>query len=128
MNAIPQDWTETREGHEERRSGTLLLFSIGDEPFGFRPMMRVRPVLTWTDANGDQKATTEDINVGNMLSTVLWTIATVLIAGLLIAGLAWGGRKTRDNPLLLLTAFDGHLSLAQTQIAHWRVGTQSTTC
>ena len=54
------------------------------------------------------------MNVGNIVGAIAWTIAIVGLALLVILVLSWakGG-----SPMLLLTGVDGHLSLAQAQIA-----------
>lgn len=118
VDVIPgSNWTESIDGHDYARSGTVLLFDASGEPFGVRPMIRVSPTLRWTEGATQQSATTErDVNVGDILSTVLWTVVSLVIALAIVIGLAW--RKS-GNPMLLLTGVDGHLSLSQAQVACW---------
>jgi len=61
---------------------------------------------------------TSDVNVGDITVTMLWTAAMVAIALSVVLVLA---RLRKDHPALFLTGVDGHLSLAQTQVACWTV-------
>jgi hypothetical protein len=59
-----------------------------------------------------------DVNVGDIVRTMVWTVAVVGLAiGLLLVLSSRGGH----DPVLLLTGVDGHLSLAQTQVACWTI-------
>lgn len=124
LDALEVTWTEKVDGHDASRTGSLLLFRVPDEPyFEARPMIRVRPVLHWTDGNVERAATTEsDINVGDIWRIVAWTALAIGIALATITILSW--QKNR-SPMLLLAAIDGHLSLAQTQVACWTLAVGS---
>jgi hypothetical protein len=114
-----QEWIESVEGQQVRRSGTLLLFDISNRNFGYKAMLRVMPVLYWTEGGIGRIAVGErEVNVGNIVAALCWTALIVGLALLLVIALSW---QMGGNPLLLLTGVDGHLSLAQTQIACWTV-------
>lgn len=114
-----QEWMESVEGQQVRRSGTLLLFDISRMDFGLRAMVRVMPVVSWTEGGiGRVAVSARDVNVGNIVAAIFWTLVVVGLALLLVLALSWRGG---GNPLLLLTGVDGHLSLAQTQVACWTV-------
>jgi hypothetical protein len=114
-----QEWEETINGQKVRRTGTLLLFDIGDARSGVRAMMRVTPVLVWTEGGETRTAVGDrEVNVGNIVFAMIWTVVAVGITLLAVFLLA---RRAPDKPLLLLTGVDGHLSLAQTQIACWTI-------
>jgi len=118
-----QEWIETVDGQQVRRSGTLLLFDISNIDFGYKAMLRVMPVVSW--AEGDMKrvaVSAREVNVGNIVAVICWTVLVVGLALLVVIMLSW---RSGDNPLLLLTGVDGHLSLAQTQIACWTVAVGS---
>jgi hypothetical protein len=114
-----QEWIESVEGAQVRRTGTLLLFDLGEIPFGLRAMLRVLPIVSWTEGGTGRIAVGDsDVNVGNIVAAIGWTAAIVGLALLVVIGLSW---KAGSNPILLLTGADGHLSLAQTQVAFWTV-------
>jgi len=118
-----QEWIESVEGQQVRRSGTLLLFDISKIDFGLRAMLRVMPVVSWTEGGiGRVAVGPSDVNVGNIVTAICWTVVVVGLALLLVIALSWRGG---GNPLLLLTGVDGHLSLAQTQVACWTVAVGS---
>jgi len=118
-----QEWIESVEGQQVRRSGTLLLFDISNRDFGYGAMRRVMPVLSWTEGGIGRIAVGErEVNVGNIVAALWWTASIVGLALLVVVALSW---QTGVNPLLLLTGVDGHLSLAQTQIACWTVAVGS---
>jgi hypothetical protein len=118
-----QEWIESVEGQQIRRSGTLLLFDISNRDFGYRAMLRVMPVLSWTEGGIGRIAVGDrEVNVGNIVAALCWTASIVGLALLVVIALSW---RTGGNPLLLLTGVDGHLSLAQTQIACWTVAVGS---
>ncbi|MBM3775131.1 MAG: hypothetical protein FJW37_08200, partial [Acidobacteria bacterium] len=113
------EWFESVEGQQVRRSGTLLLFDISPIDFGLKAMVRARPVVSWTEGAVNPIAVgAHEVNIANIVGTVGWTIG---IVGLALLVVLWLSRRTKGNPLLLLTGVDGHLSLAQTQIACWTV-------
>jgi len=117
--APSQEWIESVEGQQVRRSGTLLLFDISHIDCGFRAMVRVMPVVSWTEGNIARVAVgAREVNIGNTVLAWSWTVAVVILTLLVVIVLSW---RPGSNPLLLLTGVDGHLSLAQTQIACWTV-------
>jgi len=114
-----QEWIESVEGQQVRRSGTLLLFDISNIDFGFKAMLRVMPVVSWTEGSiGRIAVGAREVNVGNIVAALCWTASVVGLALLVVIVLS---RRAGGNPLLLLTGVDGHLSLAQTQIGCWTV-------
>src|SRR5438445_4987370 len=44
-----QEWLERVNGQEVRRAGTLLMFDLSGMTSSYKAMVRVMPVLTWTD-------------------------------------------------------------------------------
>lgn len=118
--ASGQEWTETVDGRQVARSGTILLFDASRLPFGIRAMVRVRPALTWTEAGGVERTVLgpREVNVGDIVTAVAWTAAVVVFAVLIVIALAW---VRGSHPALLLTGVDGHLSLAQAQVACWTI-------
>ncbi len=117
--ATSQEWIEVVEGQRVRRSGTLLIFDIDHIEFEYNAMLRVTPVVSWGEKPNEQIIVGErEVNVGNVVATVAWTTLVVGSAILMVIMLT---RQMGRNPLLLLTGVDGHLSLAQTQIACWTV-------
>ena len=118
-----QEWIESVEGVQVRRTGTLLLFDLNEIPFGLRAMLRVLPVVSWTEGGTGRLAVgASEVNVGNIVTAICWTAAIVGLALLVVIGLSW---QTGSNPLMLLTGADSHLSLAQTQVACWTVAVGS---
>lgn len=112
-----QEWMETVGGQQVRRTGTLLLFDLSGIDFGIKAMLRVVPVVSWTEAGTTRVAVgSHDVNLGNIVAAVAWT---TVIVGAALAVVVWLARRGGGHPLLLLTAVDGHLSLAQAQIACW---------
>lgn len=117
--APSQEWIESVEGAQVRRTGTLLLFDLGEIDFGPRAMLRVMPVVSWTESGTGRVAVgPSEVNVGNIVAAICWTAAIVGLALLVVIALSW---RAGSNPLLLLSSADGHLSLAQTQVACWTV-------
>jgi hypothetical protein len=87
--------------------------------FGYKAMLRVRPVVYWKEGDISRIAVGEsEVNIGNIVAALCWTTSIVGFAVLVIIVLS---RRGGGYPLLLLTGVDGHLSLAQTQIACWTV-------
>jgi hypothetical protein len=114
-----QEWIEPVEAQQVRRSGTLLMFDISNRDFGYKAMLRVMPVVSWTEGGIEQVAVgAREVNIGNIVAAICWTTLIVGSALLVVIVLS---RRAGGNPLLLLTGVDGHLSLAQTQIACWTV-------
>ena len=117
--AAGQQWTETVDGQDIRQTGTILLFDGSQVPLGFKAMVRVRPALTWIEGASERRLLgPHEVNVGNIVFAVLWTVGVVAVTVLIVVLLAW---RRDSNPILLLTGVDGHLSLAQTQVACWTV-------
>lgn len=118
-----QEWIETVEGVQVRRTGTLLLFDLSGIDFGPRAMIRVMPVLSWMEGSTKHVAVgSREVNVGNSVTAVFWTAVIAGLALLFVMGLAWRSGK---NPILLLSGADGHLSIAKTQVACWTVAVGS---
>ena len=114
-----QEWFETVDGQQVRRSGTLLLFDSNNMEFGYKATLRVMPVVTWTEGNITRIAVgTREVNVANIAIVICWTAVVVGLALVAVIALSWWGA---GNPLLLLAGAEGRLSLAQTQIACWTV-------
>lgn len=112
-----QEWIETVNGQQVRRTGTLLLFDLSAIEFGVKAMMRVMPVLSWTEGGSERVVVApREVNLGNVVAAVGWTGIVVGAALLLVVALS---RRGGGRPLQLLAAVDGHLSLAQAQIACW---------
>lgn len=117
--ALGQEWVESVEGQEIRNSGTLLMFDISNMDFQYKAMLRVTPVVSWTEEGSSRLAVgIDEVNVANIVNTSLWTLLVVGAALALVIVLA---RRAGGSPLRLLTGAHGHLSLAQTQIACWTV-------
>jgi hypothetical protein len=115
--ASGQEWVERFNGQDVRRSGTLLLFDLAPVKFPYKAMVRITPVLMWENGGVKQFAVgSREVNLGNIIAAIGWTLVVVGIAVLAVLVLAW---RVAGNPLLLLTGTDGHLSLAQTQVAVW---------
>lgn len=118
-----QEWNEVVGGQQVRRSGTLLLFDLSRLDFDYKAMLRVRPVVSWGEGANEQVAVgEEEVNVGNIVAAIGWT---ALVVGSTLLMVILLSRRMGGTPLLLLTGVDGHLSLAQTQIACWTVAVGS---
>ena len=121
--ASGQEWVESVDGAQVRRSGTLLLFDLSGIDYGPRAMIRVMPVVSWMEGGTERVAVgSSEVNVGNIVVAICWTLAVALLALLLVIGLSW---RAGGNPLLLLAGADGHLSLAQSQVACWTMAVGS---
>jgi hypothetical protein len=118
--ASGQEWVEPLYGQQVRRSGTLLLFDIRDlAELGPKAMLRVTPILRWKEDGSYRFAIgPTEVNVGNIVAAASWTLLAVALAVLLVIVLAC---RTKGSPLSFLAGVDGHLSLAQTQVACWTV-------
>ena len=63
-----QEWVETVNGQQVRRSGTLLMFDISRMDFGWRAMLRVMPVVSWTEGDTDRIAVgSKEVTVGSVV-------------------------------------------------------------
>jgi hypothetical protein len=112
-----QTWIERVKGEEVARTGTVLLFDLIGQDLQFKPMVRVVPIVSWSDGGMEKVVIgSEAVNLGNIVAIVGWTVLVVGVALLLIAILSW---RSMGSPLQLLTGVDGHLSLSQTQVACW---------
>ena len=112
-----QEWIELVDGQQVRRAGTLLLFDISQLDFGVKAMVRVMPVVSWTEGGNARIAVAaSEVNIGNIVAASGWTAVIVILALSAIMGLS---SRAGSSPLELLTGVDGRLSLAQTQIACW---------
>jgi hypothetical protein len=81
------------------------------------------PVVSWTEGGAERIAVgTREVNVADIVAVMLWTALVVGLALVLVIVLS---RRGGGSPLFLLTGPDGHLSLAQTQIASWTVAVGS---
>jgi hypothetical protein len=114
------NWAETVDGQQVRPNGTLLLFDVSKEEFELKAMVRVLPVVSWTEGGGERIAVgSREVNLGDIGRAAGWTGLIVGVALAIILVLAW---RAGGNPLLLLAGVDGHLSLSQTQVACWTLG------
>lgn len=114
-----QQWMESFEGEQFPRSGTLLLFDLSELDFQYKAMLRVMPIVTWTDGDVERTVVgSSEVNIGNIVWTLIWTLLIVGVALAVILKLSW---RSGGRPLLFLTGANGRLSLAQTQIALWTV-------
>ena len=111
-----QTWEEpAASGNRVQRSGSLLLFDLSAFPIPrFKSMMRLTPVLQWTE--GGQLHTVigeRAVNVGNPITA--WGTSTAMMVATLLAILAILRRRVG----WLLLGDDGRLSLSRIQIAAW---------
>lgn len=115
-----QEWVERVSGQEVRRTGTLLLFDLSSLDFRYyKAMMRVTPVVSWKQGGQEHIVVApSEVNLGNIVAAIGWTAIVVVAAVLLLCFLSL---RAQGTPLQLLTGVDGHLSLAQTQVAFWTV-------
>ena len=117
--ASGQEWIERVKGQEVRRTGTLLLFDLSTLKFRYKAMMRVMPVVNWTEGGMEHiVVSSREVNLGNIVAATGWTTLVVGIVMLLIIFLSW---QNKGNPLQLLTGVEGQLSLSKTQVACWTV-------
>ena len=114
-----QEWVQRVSGQEVRRTGTLLLFDLNGLDFNYKTMMRVMPVVSWTENDSEHiVVSSREVNLGNIVTAIVWT---VLIVGILILLVIFLARRNSGKALNLLTGVDGHFSLSQTQVACWTV-------
>ena len=115
-----QEWVESAYGQQVRRSGTLLLFDLSKiENLELKAMLRVMPIVQWKESDTVRMAVgAGEVNVGNIVAAVCWTVLIVGLALLIVFVLVWWAK---GNPAILLAGVDGHLSLSQTQVACWTV-------
>ncbi len=116
--ASGQSWTESVEGQDIAKTGTVILLNLSKYPIEFyKPMKRVLAVLQWGNGSLKLIAVAErPVNLGNAPAAWAWSILLVVIVLTCITRLA---RSGSGSPLGLLCADDGHLSLSLTQIALW---------
>lgn len=117
--APAQEWVQELMGQEVRRTGTLLLFDLSNLDFQYKAMVRVTPVVTWTE-NGTERVVVSprEVNLGSIIPAVVWTLMVTSAALALIIFLP---RRNKGKPLHFLIGRDGHLSLSKTQVACWTV-------
>ena len=90
--ATGQEWVEQVGGVGVRRTGTLLMFDLGTLDFGYKAMMRVMPVVTWTEGGAERTVVAPgEVNLGNIVATIGWTALAVGATLLLVAFLCWRG-------------------------------------
>jgi len=124
-----QEWTQTEDNKQIRRTGTLLLFDLSSAHIFPKAMIRVRPIVYWTEGGVLQKAVGKsEVNVGDIVAACVWTLLFAIAALSLVIVLARRAKKTAGGAkgpvtkaVQFLTAVDGHLSLGQTQIACWTI-------
>jgi hypothetical protein len=117
--ALGQQWVERVGGQDLRRRGTLLLFDLSNLDFRYKAMLRVMPVVSWTEGGLKHIVVSpSEVNLGNIVAATGWTTLVVGIVVLLIIFLSW---RHTGNPLQLLTGVEGHLSLSKMQVACWTV-------
>lgn len=114
-----QEWIESVDGQEVRRTGTLLMFDLGKMKFGYKGTLRVTPIVSWTEGEATHLAVgTGEVNVANIVGIAAWALVVVVAGvGLVILLAARGG----GSPARFLIGAHGHLSLAQAQIACWTI-------
>jgi hypothetical protein len=117
-----QQWSQTEGGREVSKTGTLLLFDLGDLDFMPKPMIRVRPVINWTENGALQRASGKnDVNLGDIIFASLWTILSVVVGVGLVILLARHSRAASQKLIQFVCGVDGHLSLGQSQIVCWTI-------
>src|SRR5262245_30784472 len=120
-----QQWTETLDGHELARTGTLLIFDLRSADFPwFKASMRITPVIKWGEPR--QTAVAErSVYIGNLKVAMVWTIAMLLVPLTMIVAFAYrrngGFFSSLGNWKGLLTMPDGRMSLSKTQVAIWTI-------
>ena len=122
-----QKWTEPGpDGKTEvSRDGTLLLFDLNAIAFDRRAMRRLMPVITWKEGEKPWVVVGQgEVNLGSTTWTAVWTSVVVVTALFMVFVLSWIGGN-RWSPVSFLTGVDGHLSLAQAQVAAWTVAVGS---
>ncbi len=114
-----QKWTQSIAGAEETKTGTLILFDLKSVDFQYKAIRRVKPVVCYWEGQEPQKSVGErDVNLGNIVYAGVWAVGVSLIGLALIIVLA---KSHQGEAMQLLTAQDGHLSLAQLQITLWTI-------
>ena len=107
------------DGADASHVGTLLHFAPlqGVMPF-WKPMMRVRPVLSWTGADGLPMTLVAPrvVNIGQAPTAWAFSLGTVVLFLLLLRAVV---RRSGASLVSLLLHGDGHLSLSLLQMAVW---------
>src|SRR5207245_5876058 len=97
------------------------MFDLSSLDLNYKAMIRVRPVVSWVEGGAEHMVVGDgDVNLGNIVAAILWTSLVVVIALAVIVGVLVR-RAGRGSPRYLLTGVDGHLSLAQSQVACWTI-------
>lgn len=118
-----QEWIEVIDGQQVRRSGTLMLFDLSNMDIGYKAMIRVMPIITWNENGIEQVVVSNrEVNIGNITIAIIWTLLAI---GMVLAAILFMSWRAAGDPFRLLTGTDGHLSLAQTQIACWTLAVGS---
>ncbi len=115
-----QSWTESVDGQDIAKTGTVILLNLSKYPMEFyKPMKRVLAVLKWGNGSSNLIAVTErPVNLGNAPAAWAWSIFLVVVV---LACITTLGKSGSGSVLGLLCADDGHLSLSLTQIALWTI-------
>ena len=114
-----QQWTQSIAGVDTAKTGTLILFDLKNVDFQRKAMRRVKPIVCYWEGGQPQKSIGEDdVNLGNIVYASAWAVGISLIGLALIVLLA---KSHQGDAMQLLTAQDGHLSLAQLQITLWTI-------
>lgn len=130
----PHQWRTVTIGDTSvPMEGTLLTFNLSPYriPF-YETAVRLLPSVQWTEppaAPGQppvarQIVATDDVYLGNLLGSMLWTFAMLVLVVIVIVRWSVGIRDqvtkfTPVAPLLLITGSDGFLSLWRTQLLLW---------
>lgn len=114
-----QKWTQSIKGADTAKNGTLILFDLKNVDFQYKAMRRVKPIVCyWEDKQAQVTVGEVDVNLGNIVYASAWAVGVSLIGLVLIVVLA---KSKQGEAMQLLTAQDGHLSLAQLQITLWTI-------
>jgi hypothetical protein len=113
---------DVAEGEKIATTATLLLFNTDrlDIPT-YKPVARITPILSWTDAGPvPRHATVEHVvNLGNSITASIISIIVILVV---CSAIFWiSRRKPSSSKSCLFCAPDGHLSLSHVQIGLWTV-------
>jgi hypothetical protein len=115
--AAGQSWIQPAVGKESAaRTGSLLIFDLTSFPIPpFKSMMRLTPLLEWTE-NGIQRTAIAagPVNLGNPVTA--WITSGLVVAIVLVAILAMLGWHAAG-----IAIEDGRLSLSKVQIGAWTI-------
>lgn len=114
--------TETIAAQKVQKTGTLLLFDLQTYPVPlYKGMIRVTPILTWTEsttAGPLEKAVIApyEVNLGNLIIAVAWV---VVIVGAFVVVIALLARRAGHSFISFFCGDDGRLSLSRAQVGLW---------